>query len=252
MARGNSRASSEALPQSDGNDAYKSAYNSVSRGTRLKTLSKELDALELKQADLKASVEYQNATSDLARINREHTHIEENYYGSDGMWRERVWNKDTPQSIKSESDRALRIKQRYEGELEEIRNRVGSIRVEMGEIAKAKLRVKELLPDHPGVPRDKGGYQALKDLSASKEGKAQLYKIPQTELAYAKQRLARDAASAAQLEGEDSGEFKGKVEREVTFGKFKLKVVADVDYKNDPYGDSYTTVEDTKYFIKPA
>ena len=255
MARGYSTSRSEqSTPTAVNNvDAYKKDYRSVARGST-KKLQTELDGINNKLLELQSNVTYQNAKDDLARINREYTTIEENYYGSDGMWRERVWKKDTPRDVINDYAKALRIRDKFKGAEDDLKQEASRTRSEMTKVAEAKLRLEKFFPDIPGVSRDRGGYQSIDELSKSREGRAQLSKVA-AELDFfgsMNRVLAREVQEEAVLQGENRGGVIGTLEREVKIGKVMVKVQADVDYKNSPYGDSNMIIENMKFSIKPV
>lgn len=174
----------------------------------------------------------------------------------------REWNKDAPQSAKDASDAATK-------KLKELDEKSGVAfrdwdRLRESMIAKEgiKNRANQTLPDLPGIRRDKEGYFDIDDLRRSPEGAAQLAKITNATLKQVTKSLARGAASEAGLLGEDRGGFIGEVEQTETvsapsknrsgskFANLEFKMVAEVDYKNDPYGDSSTHVKDYKVYVR--
>lgn len=222
----------------------------------------ELEAAYRKaEADKKAymnSEEYKAVEA----LRDKHSKLEEEYNYDLPSTYYRKWNEDAPQSAKDASDAAARRLKELNKASQDTFDAWRVVRDDVSAKEGRKERAGKTLPDIPGIRRDSEGYFDIDDLRRNPEGAAQLAKITNATLKQVQKELGRDAASEARLNGEDSGRFSGKVERTTTvsipsknrsgskFANLEFKIVADVDYKDDPYGDSSTNVTDYKIYVK--
>jgi hypothetical protein len=187
---------------------------------------------------------------------KEYTTVQRRYYGSDGMWPEREYNEGVTADMIKKGAELVNVADRARDGLDKELKRVNEAKKQYEDKADARKRAKEFLPELPNVKRDKEGYLSLDSLESDKEGKKALKKLPQEGLAGIKKQLIKDAASEAFLNGEDNDYFKGKVERTQTMetpsGLVDIKIVADVEYRNDPRGDSNTDINYVKFFVRKA
>jgi hypothetical protein len=185
---------------------------------------------------------------------KQYTTVVEKYYYSDGMWPEREFNAGVTEDQKKMVYDAQKEVEFAQSNLNAEEKNVAAAKKQYEDKADARKRAKEFLPELPNVKRDKEGYLSLDSLESDKEGKKSLKKLPQEALAGIKKQLIKDAASEAFLNGEDNDYFKGKVERTQTMetpsGLVDVKIVADVEYRNDPRGDSNTDINTVKFFVR--
>jgi len=235
------------------------AYNAIKKGP------KESDILRAEDLKNKATA----LDSAISKLRAEVNEIDEKYTHPDYMKAidypekpPRKWNDGVPEDIKAAKEKLLRERGEFERELQRVRNETISVLQKNRELEQARVRLNQTLPDLPSYQRDKERYYSIDDLKSGGEGKAHLAKIPFAKLSEVRKQLLRDAVSEAQLEGEDRGGFIGKVERtqEITVPSknktgprtvtLEFKIEADVDYKNDPYGDSSTSVNGYRIFVR--
>ena len=185
---------------------------------------------------------------------KEYTTVERRYYGSDGMWPEREYNKGVTDDMIKKGAELTNVTDRARAELDKELKRVNEAKKVYEDKADARKRAKELLPEMPNIKKDRAGFLSVDALEADKEGKKALKKLPEAAFKDVKKTLIKDAASEAFLNGEDNDYFKGSVERTRTMetpnGLVEVKVVADVEYRNNPQGDSNTDIEFVKFFVR--
>lgn len=213
------------------------------------------------EADKKA---YRNSEEYKAveALRDKHSKLEEEYNYDLPSTYYRKWNEDAPQSAKDASDAAVRKTKELDKASQSAFDAWKVVRDDVAAKEGRKERAGKTLPDIPGIRRDKDGYFDINDLHRSPEGRAQLAKITNATLKQVQKELNRDAASEAQLNGDDRGGWNGTVERTTTvsipsknrsgskLANLEFKIVAEVEYKNDPYGDSSTDVINPKIYVK--
>jgi hypothetical protein len=213
------------------------------------------------EADKKAYMDSEEYKA-VEALRNKHSKMEEEYNYDLPSTYYRKWNEDAPQSAKDASNAAATKLKELDKASQSTFDAWKVVRDAVKTKEGLKERAGKTLPDIPGIRRDKEGYFDIDDLRRSPEGSAQLAKITNATLKQVQKELGRDAISEAQLNGEDSGQFSGKVERTTNvsipsknrsgskFANLEFKIVADVDYKNDPYGDSSTSVTDYKIYVR--
>lgn len=188
------------------------------------------------------------------KVFKQYTTVVERYYGSDGMWPEREFNEGVTEDQKKMVYDAQKEFEFAQSNLKAEEKKVEAAKKEYEDKADARKRAKEFLPEMPNVKKDRDGFLSVDALEADKEGKKALKKLPEEAFKDVKKTLIKDAASEAFLNGEDNDYFKGSVERtrmmDTPNGRVEVKVVADVEYRNDPRGDSNTDINTVKFFVR--
>ena len=192
----------------------------------------------------------------LDELYAKHTEIQNNYYGSDGMVRERAFLEGTTEAVKaqvreleSENDRRKNGVRQVDSNEKAARERLATA------VARAES-LKENLPDMPSLKKTKEGYYSLDEVRTDPIGRLQMMKFDRIKIEEATRKALRQVGKDAYLEGEDNDYFSGKLKSDpivltgIKGGKMEIVVEAQVDYQNTRGGDSNTTVGDYKVLVK--
>ena len=188
-----------------------------------------------------------------------HTEIQFNYYGSDGMVRERVYLNGTTEAQKAAVTATYAENKVRRQRVEKIDADEAGVKQRFA-TAEAKAKsLKENLPDMPALKKTNDGYYSLDEVRTDPIGRLQMMKFDRIKIEEATRKALRQVGKDAYLEGEDNDYFSGKLKSDpivltgIKGGKMEIVVEAQVDYENnrDPRGgDSRTTVGDYKVLVK--